>query len=118
MAKVTGLGGVFFRCADPVATRAWYAEHLGIPVSEYGAMFSEAAVMTVWNPFDDGTDYFGNLDQAFMINFRVDDLDDLMADLAAKGIAPAAPGMSESYGKFAWITDCDGRRIELWEPPA
>jgi predicted enzyme related to lactoylglutathione lyase len=116
MAKIIGLGGIFFRCADPAATRAWYAEHLGIAADQYGAVFSEAAVMTVWNPFDATTDYFGSPDQPFMINFRVDDLDALMADLAAKGIAPVAPGMSESYGKFAWITDCDGRRIELWEP--
>jgi glyoxylase I family protein len=116
MAKVVGLGGIFFRSDDPAATRDWYAEHLGIAADQFGAIFREASVVTVWNPFDADTDYFGAPDQSFMVNFRVDDLDALMIALAAKGIVPVTPSMSESYGKFAWIEDCDGRRIELWQP--
>ena len=119
MAKVIGLGGVFCRCADPAATRAWYAEHLGITVDDYGATFIEAAgAQAVWSPFARDTDYFGAGVQEFMINFRVDDLDALLAALAAKGIPGAGAPLDESYGKFGWIVDCDGRRIELWEAKA
>jgi catechol 2,3-dioxygenase-like lactoylglutathione lyase family enzyme len=119
MAGVTGLGGVFFKVADPAATRAWYAEHLGLPTDDYGATFAPDAdprAQTVWSPFAATTDYFGPGAQDFMVNFRVDDLDDLLAALAAKGIACVGEPMDESYGKFGWIIDCDGRKIELWEP--
>ena len=117
MARVTGIGGVFYKVADPAATRAWYAEHLGVNGDAYGCMFTAAAGdLTILNPFDAGTDYFKPGDQAFMINFRVDDLDTLLAGLAAKGIPCVGEPMDESYGKFGWIIDCDGLKIELWEP--
>lgn len=119
MAKITGLGGVFMKVADPAATRAWYAEHLGIAVDEFGCSFlpdPDPKAMTIWSPFKAETDYFGPGDQRFMINFRVDDLDTLLADLAAKGIPCVGEPMDESYGKFGWIVDCDGLKIELWEP--
>jgi predicted enzyme related to lactoylglutathione lyase len=119
MAKVTGIGGIFFKSADPTTTRAWYAEHLGLPIDDYGATFppdADPLAQTVWSPFKPDTDYFGPGPQDFMVNFRVDDLDALLAALAAKGIAEVGEPAIESYGKFAWIIDCDGRRIELWEP--
>jgi predicted enzyme related to lactoylglutathione lyase len=119
MARVTGLGGVFFKVADPAATRAWYATHLGLVVDDYGATFAADAdpkAQTVWSPFKTETDYFGPGEQGFMINFRVDDLDALLASLAERGIACVGEPMDESYGKFGWIIDCDGRKIELWEP--
>jgi len=116
MAKVTGLGGVFFKCADPAATRAWYAENLGVAVDDYGATFvGTAGSQAVWSPFKAESDYFGSPDQSFMINFIVDDLDTLLAALAAKGIAGVGDPVNESYGKFGWVIDCDGRKIELWQ---
>ena len=117
MAKVTGIGGAFFKVADPVATRAWYAAHLGIDTSEFGAML-EAPGPVVWNPFPAATDYFGSGDQAFMLNLKVDDLDALIAALRANGVELVGEPMHESYGKFAWIRDCDGFKVELWEPNA
>jgi glyoxylase I family protein len=119
MAKITGFGGIFFKSADPAATRAWYAEHLGLAIDDYGATFAPDAsplAQTVWSPFKADTDYFGPGPQDFMVNFRVDDLDALLQALAAKGIACIGDPLDESYGKFGWIIDCDGRKIELWEP--
>ena len=116
MAKVTGLGGVFFRCADPAATRAWYAQNLGVAVDDYGATFAQAdGAQSVWSPFNPGSDYFP-AGQAFMINFTVDDLDSLLAQLAADGVVLVGTPLDESDGKFGWIIDCDGRKIELWGP--
>lgn len=116
MAKVTGIGGVFFKVADPAATRAWYREMLGIDSTEWGAMFQHEGpeAMSVWNPFAATTDYFDPSPSPFMINFRVDDLDALLADLATKGVEPLGR-LDESYGKFAWLIDPDGLKIELWQ---
>ena len=119
MARVTGLGGVFYKVANPAATRAWYAEHLGMAVDDYGCTFAPDAdpkAQTVWSPFKAATDYFAPSERPFMVNFRVDDLDALLAELAAKGIACVGEPQDESYGKFGWIMDPDGLKIELWEP--
>jgi predicted enzyme related to lactoylglutathione lyase len=119
MARATGIGGIFFKAADPAATRTWYAEHLGIAIDDFGATFGadpDPAAVTIWSPFRVDSDYFGAGPQEFMINFRVDDLDELLVSLAAKGVVGIGDPVDESYGKFAWIADCDGRRIELWEP--
>jgi catechol 2,3-dioxygenase-like lactoylglutathione lyase family enzyme len=119
MAKVTGIGGVFFKVSDPAATRAWYAEHLGLATDDCGATFGpddDPGAQTIWSPFARETDYFGPGAQDFMVNFRVDDLDALLAGLAAKGIGCVGAPLDESYGKFGWIIDCDGRKIELWQP--
>jgi predicted enzyme related to lactoylglutathione lyase len=115
MAKVTGVGGVFLRSADPKALGAWYAKHLGIAVGEYGATF-EGAGITAWNPFPMDTSYFGEGKQAVMINYRVDDLEALLGNLAAAGVWIDPKRQNESYGRFAWIKDCDGNRVELWQP--
>lgn len=124
MARVTGIGGVFLRSPDPEALGAWYAKHLGVQVGEYGATFlwkdevPEGTGMTAWNPFPQNTTYFGEGNQAVMINYRVDDLDALLAELAAAGVWIDPQRQNESYGRFAWIRDCDGNRVELWQPLA
>jgi predicted enzyme related to lactoylglutathione lyase len=122
MARVTGIGGVFLRSADPKALGAWYAKHLGMDVGDYGATFSwkdevpKGTGMTAWNPFPMDTSYFGEGKQAVMINYRVDDLEALLGDLAAAGVWIDPNRQNESYGRFAWIKDCDGNRVELWQP--
>lgn len=115
MAKVIGLGGVFFKVADPEATRAWYAAYLGMATDAYGATLP-AEGQSVWSPFAASTEYFGPGDQPFMINLKVDDLDALLVELKAKGVEFVGDPLDESYGKFAWIRDCDGLKVELWEP--
>ena len=122
MARVTGVGGVFLRSADPKALGAWYAKHLGVEIGDYGATFwwkdevPKGTGMTAWNPFPMDTTYFGEGNQAAMINYRVDDLDVLLVDLAAAGVWIDPKRQNESYGRFAWIKDCDGNRVELWQP--
>jgi len=125
MARVTGVGGVFLRTADPKATAKWYAENLGIKLSDFnGASFEwkdevpEGTGMTAWSAFPQDTSYFGDGGQAFMVNYRVDDLDALLEKLAAAGVWVDPKREEYVYGKFAWIKDCDGHRVELWEPLA
>ena len=118
MAKVTGLGGVFYKVADPERTRAWYKETLGIG-GEWGASFrwrdeAQEDPFSLFSPFKESTDYFEPSSAAFMINLRVDDLEALMDELKAKGIEILGT-QYEDYGKFAWILDCDGIKIELWQ---
>ncbi|MEM7275884.1 MAG: VOC family protein [Actinomycetota bacterium] len=120
MARVTGFGGVFFRCEDPDATSAWYRQHLGLepevghPSVTFRATGGETSV---WGPFPADTDYFGAADQAFMINLRVDDLDGMLGALRAAGVTVDDQLEDGEYGRFGWFIDCDGRRIELWQPP-
>lgn len=121
MARVTGVGGVFFRARDPGALGEWYQRHLGVPYADGFAKFvwrddPDAEACTVWVPFEQDTPYFGPGSQQVMINFRVDDLDTLLAELAAAGIVIAPERSEESHGRFAWITDPEGNRVELWEP--
>jgi predicted enzyme related to lactoylglutathione lyase len=118
MARVTGLGGIFYKVPDPAATRAWYKEMLGVG-GEWGAMFpwsadTSGAAFSLLSPFDANSDYFAPSTASFMINLRVDDLDAMIAELAAKGIAITGR-QDEDYGRFAWIVDCDGIKVELWE---
>ncbi len=117
MARITGLGGVFYRAADPDATRAWYRDNLGIG-GEWGAMFpfkaDDPEGFALLSPFKADTDYFEPSTQSFMINLRVDDLDGMIAKLEAKGIAILGR-QDEDYGRFAWIQDPDGIKIELWQ---
>ena len=114
MEKVAGIGGIFFRSKDPAALRQWYADNLGIANEEWGTMF-EPTGQTVWSPFSAETDYF-KTPQAFMINYRVADLDAMLAQLRANGVAVDDEVMDESYGKFGWATDPEGNRFELWQP--
>jgi catechol 2,3-dioxygenase-like lactoylglutathione lyase family enzyme len=116
MAKVTGLGGVFYKVEDSEATARWYKEVLGVG-GEWGATFPFAGDpqgYTVLSPFKSSTDYFAPSAAAFMINLRVDDLDSMIAELEGKGIGILGR-QDEEYGKFAWILDCDGIKLELFQ---
>ncbi len=117
MAKVTGLGGVFYKVADTAATQKWYLDTLGVG-GEWGAMFPFKDDMpdgyTVFSPFKAETDYFSPSLEKFMINLRVDDLDGMIAELEDKGVTIIGR-QDEDYGKFAWIIDPDGIKIELFQ---
>ncbi len=121
MAKALGIGGVFFKSPDPARLRAWYGQCLGIDAGEYGAMFAAASLpedgMTVWNPFAATTDYFAPSQATFMINFVVDDLDGVLAQVQAGGAALAGDVQNYDYGRFGWFVDPDGNKVELWQPP-
>ena len=115
-ARVTGIGGVFFRARDPRALAAWYERHLGIDDIQKSVWTQEAG-STVFAPFAHDTDYFGRTEQQWMINFRVDDLDGLMASLKREGIAVETRAEWDSeVGRFCRIHDPEGNPIELWEP--
>ena len=118
MAKITGIGGIFFKTRDREASKAWYRDTLGIDMTDYGVTlkFADAGAdaYAVLSPFDAGTGYFDPSPHALMMNLRVDDLDALLAELAAKGVNVLGR-QDESYGKFAWIMDPDGIKLELWQ---
>lgn len=115
MEKVQGIGGVFIRSKDPEALGRWYLEHLGVDMSQ-GAWMAGGGP-TVFAPFPADTDYFGDRTQAFMLNFRVRDLDALIAQLQGAGIDVITnPDWNSAIGRFARIHDPDGNPVELWEP--
>ncbi len=122
MARVTGVGWVFLRSADPKRMTAGYGEHLGIVVSPWGMRFEwsdevpKGTGKTAWPAFPADTTYFGEGQQAVMIDYRVDDLDGLLAKLAEDGVWMDPKRDDSDYGRFAWIRDCDGNRVELWQP--
>ena len=114
---VQGIGGVFFRARDPEALRAWYAEQLGIDMEDYGTTFTAAeGDQTVWAPFAADTEYFGPTGQQSMVNFRVRDLDAMLYQLRAAGVAVDERVEEMEFGRFGWATDLEGNRFELWEP--
>lgn len=117
MARVTGLGGVFYKCEDVERTKRWYAEILGIS-GDYGGLFPHGSDTpdgySLLSPFKATTDYLDPSPAQFMINLRVDDLDGFLAQLESKDIEVLGR-QDEPYGKFAWILDCDGIKVELWE---
>lgn len=126
MRRVTGIGGIFFHSPDPVSLRAWYKDHLGIDVQEWGgAAFQWAdsegkpiGGTTIWTVGDAASHSFAPSAASFMINYRVADLHALVKVLRAEGCT-ILDGIDESeYGKFAWVLDPDGNKVELWEPPA
>ncbi|MGH9502477.1 MAG: VOC family protein [Terriglobales bacterium] len=126
MKRVTGIGGIFFKAADPEALYRWYEKHLGVPLAPdgSGAVFEwrdnhepEQEGMTVWSIFPRDTKYFEPSSSPFMINYRVDDLDGLLQALSQEGVKIDSRREDHDYGRFAWIMDPDGNRIELWEPP-
>jgi catechol 2,3-dioxygenase-like lactoylglutathione lyase family enzyme len=124
MAKVTGIGGVFFKTPDSQATAAWYRDRLGLPIEPWGGSVlhwrtlddAEERGYTVWSPFALDADKFDPSDQPFMMNYRVDDLAALLDELRAGGVQIVGELEQHENGKFAWIMDPDGRKIELWEP--
>jgi predicted enzyme related to lactoylglutathione lyase len=117
MAKVLGVGGVFFKADDPAGLQDWYARVLGFKLQDWGgAMFPHPTTGAVtWSPFKADTDYFTPSTAPFMINFIVDDLDGVLAKAAAEGALPTGR-QDESYGRFAWLIDPAGVKIELWQP--
>jgi catechol 2,3-dioxygenase-like lactoylglutathione lyase family enzyme len=119
MAKVVGIGGIFLKARQPKVLAAWYTTHLGIQPGEGGALsFSgpESAGMTVFAHFPLDSTYFGEPTQQAMVNFRVDDLDQLLTQLAAAGVRIDPKREDAPYGRFAWIWDPEGNRVELWQP--
>jgi predicted enzyme related to lactoylglutathione lyase len=126
MKRVTGIGGIFFKARDPAALRAWYQKHLGIEVLEWGgAVFAWTDVegkptsgTTIWSISDAGGDYFAPSKAPFMVNYRVADLQALMAALQEEGCQVLGKIEESEQGKFAWVMDPEGNKVELWEPPA
>lgn len=123
MKKVTGIGGIFFKSKDPDAMKKWYSDHLGLPVDPYGATFEwrqdddpSKKVTTIWSPFKESTKYFEPSTKDFMINYRVENLEALVAELKAAGVTILDDIQSYDYGKFVHILDPEGNKIELWEP--
>lgn len=126
MAKVTGIGGIFFKSrGDRRVLAAWYQKHLGMTLEDWGGAilrWSEDKLMnegaTVWHVAESDTQWFSPSDSAFMINYRVDDLEALLAQLRADGIDIVDGPQTDENGKFAWIMDPEGNKLELWEPMA
>jgi predicted enzyme related to lactoylglutathione lyase len=121
--RVTGLGGVFFKSARPEALKKWYKEHLEIDSGEHGAMFNwrhhddpDKEGNTVWSIFPDDTSYFQPGTREFMFNYRVENLVELLKVLKEEGVEVVGEIEEYPYGKFGWIMDPDGNKIELWEP--
>ncbi|MGA9903810.1 MAG: VOC family protein [Terriglobales bacterium] len=121
--RIIGIGGVFFKSADRDQTREWYAKHLGIADKGQGAMLPwrehddpQKEHVTVWTVFSNSTKYFDPSPAPFMINYIVDDMDALLDRLKQEGVKIDPKRMDESYGRFAWIYDLDGNKIELWQP--
>lgn len=121
MERVLGVGGIFFKARDPAALAAWYREHLGVPVEEgqvYGSFSSTGAGdVTVWSVFKDDTQYFAPSTAPFMVNYRVADLEAMLAQLRAAGAVVDERVEEYEYGRFGWASDPEGNRFELWEPP-
>jgi len=114
-ALVTGIGGIFFRSKDEKGLAQWYETHFGIPAMGGSQMWEPEGGTTVFTPFKADSKYFP-AEQQFMINFKVSDLDQLLSKLRAAGVKIDEQVMEESYGKFAWVYDPEGNRIELWQP--
>lgn len=125
MKRVTGIGGIFFKSKDPKALAEWYRVHLGVPIENWGgAAFRwvspdnpSGVGTTVWSPFNSDTSYFAPSQAAFMINYRVADLHALLAALRAEGCAVEEKVEESEFGKFGWLVDPEGNKIELWQPP-
>jgi predicted enzyme related to lactoylglutathione lyase len=118
--RVTGIGGVFQRAGGSASSlRAWYAEHLGMDVSKWGVepFAWTPGGSTSWAVFDRGSDYFGRPEQAFMVNFRVADLEAMLAQLRSAGVEVIDALEESEFGRFGWAVDPEGTRGELWEPP-
>lgn len=123
MKKVTGIGGIFFKCKDPGKMKEWYKTHLGFDTNEYGTNFewrqSEDPTKkgsTQWTPFAETTKYFEPSAKDFMINYRVDNLEALVEQLTKEGVTIVDKIETYDYGKFVHIVDMEGNKLELWEP--
>ncbi|MBB3274980.1 MULTISPECIES: VOC family protein [unclassified Pseudoxanthomonas] len=124
MARITGIGGVFLKCrGDAAALAAWYEKHLGMPLESWGGAVlrwpddkAEDGGLTVWHLAQRDSQWFSPSESSFMINYRVDNLDELLAQLRAADVQIVGGPESHENGKFAWIMDPDGNKVELWEP--
>jgi len=124
--RVTGFGGLFFKAKDSEALSAWYRDRLGLPIEEWGGCVfpwredanPKQKGHTVWSVFDAKSPYFKPSRKAFMMNFRVDDLDRVLAELKAEGVEATAATEESEFGKFGWVMDPEGNKVELWQPPA
>ena len=123
MKKVTGIGGIFFKCKDPDKMKTWYQKNLGLNTNQYGAVFewyqgadSTKKGFTTWSPFRETTKYFEPSTKDFMINYRVDDLQALAGELKKSGVTIVDTVETYDYGKFVHILDAEGNKVELWEP--
>ncbi|HYR27205.1 MAG TPA: VOC family protein [Thermoanaerobaculia bacterium] len=125
MKRVTGIGGIFFQARDPIALRAWYKKHLGIDVQEWGgAAFTwtddagnPITGTTIWSVGKAGSDHFAPSTSPFMVNYRVDDLPALLQALREEGCDVLEKTDDSGYGKFGWVMDPEGNKVELWQPP-
>ncbi len=127
MRRVIGLGGIFFKAKDPEKLAAWYKKHLGLAVEDWGGVsFQEGAAdgltpkrqsSITWSPFQETSEYFAPSTKPYMINFRVHDLAAVLAALRDEGVTVEAKSETSDFGKFGWVMDPEGTRIELWEPP-
>lgn len=123
MKRVTGIGGIFFKCKDPGKVREWYQKHLGLHTNQYGAVFewrqgadTTKKGFTQWSPFKESTKYFEPSTKDYMINYRVADLENLVEELKKEGVTVVDSIETYDYGKFVHILDIEGNKIELWEP--
>jgi predicted enzyme related to lactoylglutathione lyase len=122
MKKVTGIGGIFFKCKNPGMVKEWYSQQLGLVSDEYGSMFecidadTNSKVYTQWAPFDEETKYFEPSSKEFMINYRVENIEELVKELKVNGINVLDEIETYDYGKFVHILDPENNKIELWEP--
>jgi predicted enzyme related to lactoylglutathione lyase len=123
MKKVTGIGGIFFKCKDPGKLKEWYQQHLGLNTTQYGASFewyqgpdSTKKGSTQWAPFKETTKYFEPSTKDFMINYRVENLVELVEQLEKEGVTIVDKIETSEYGKFVHIIDLEGNKVELWEP--
>lgn len=125
MKRVTGLGGVFFKSEEPKKLREWYGKHLGLDINDWGSTFywidpnnpeAKEPASTVWSPFAKDTDYFNPSTKPFMLNYRVENLVELLKVLREEGVTVIDKIEELPYGKFGWIMDPEGNKIELWEP--
>lgn len=121
--KVTGIGGIFFKCKDPVKLKEWYKKNLGLNTDKYGTVFawyqgadSTKRGFTQWSPFKETTKYFLPSTKEFMINYRVENMDALIAQFKKDGVTICDTVETASYGKFLHIMDIEGNKIELWQP--
>ncbi|HMQ69274.1 MAG TPA: VOC family protein [Ignavibacteria bacterium] len=121
--RVTGIGGIFFKSRDTESTKEWYSKNLGMITDQYGAMFKfrldkdpEMAGYLQWSPFSENTKYFEPSDKDFMINYRVENIEDLIEQLKSEGVTIVDSLETYDYGKFIHIMDPENNKIELWEP--
>ena len=123
MKRITGIGGIFFKCKDPDKMKDWYKAHLGFETDPYGTSFewqqsddTTKKGLTLWSPFSDETKYFEPSTKDFMINYRVENLADLVEQLKKEGVTVLDEIETFEYGKFVHLMDIENNKIELWEP--